>query len=93
MLICVTHGRCVQLVDFKSVACEPGTLLALRPGQAHSFGCDEDWDGWIVLFRPEFLLPTLSHDCGTVDFERLPRLIALSSDELHRASDALARMR
>lgn len=95
MLICVTHGRCVQVVDFKSVACEPGTLLALRPGQAHSFGCDENWDGWIVLFRPEFLLPTLScpDDRGTVDFEMLPDLLTLSSDELHRASDAIARMR
>ena len=96
MLVCVTEGGCAQLVDFKPVSCEPGTLLAVRPGQAHNFGCDDNWDGWIVLFRPEFLLPTLSpsHNLKhTVDFERLPNHLCLDRDELRRTSGAIARMR
>ena len=54
-LICVTEGEVTQLVDFQPVACSTGSLLVLRPGQVHSFGSDEGWDGWMVLFRAEFL--------------------------------------
>ena len=96
MLICVTHGRCVQWVDFEPVSCNPGTLIALRPGQAHNFGRDENWDGWIVLFRPEFLLPTLSPSSDiklAFDFERLPNFLNLDSDELRRALDSIVQMR
>ena len=96
MLLCVTHGGCVQCVDFEPVFCTPGTLLALRPGQAHNFGCDEQWDGWIVLFRPEFLLPTLSqsNDLKTAfDFERLPAILRLDGNEFCRVSDSISRMR
>lgn len=54
-LVFVTHGTCVNLVDFEYVRCSPGAVLVLHPGKAHSFGEAEDWDGWMVLFRPEFL--------------------------------------
>lgn len=96
MLICVTHGRCVQWVDFEPVSYNPGSLIALRPGQAHNFGRDENWDGWIVLFRPEFLLPTLSPFSDlklAFDFERLPNFLNLDSDELRRALDSIVQMR
>ncbi|CUH95840.1 hypothetical protein P22_1925 [Propionispora sp. 2/2-37] len=96
MLICVTHGRCVQWVDFDPISCNPGALIALRPGQAHNFGRDENWDGWVVLFRPEFLLPTLSPSSDlelTFDFERLPSFLNLNSDELRRVLDSIVQMR
>lgn len=96
MLICVTHGRCVQLVDFEPVSCSAGTLLALRPGQAHNFGIDEGWDGWIILFRPEFLLPAVSAPHAlrlAFDLERLPERLSLDDGELDRAADAILRMR
>ena len=54
-LIFVTQGTCLHLVDFEHVRCGPGSVLVLRPGKAHSFGDTQDWDGWMVLFRPEFL--------------------------------------
>jgi AraC-like DNA-binding protein len=95
MLICVTHGKCVQWVDFEPVSCKPGTLLALQPGQAHNFGHDENWDGWMVLFRPEFLLPTLSHSSDlklVFNFKRLPNVLNLESDELRRALDSIVQM-
>jgi AraC-like DNA-binding protein len=96
MLICVTEGWCVQIVDFEPVSCSVGTLLALRPGQAHNFGSDEGWNGWIILFRPEILLPAMSvsNDLGLVfDLDRLPKSLTLDADELNRASDAIVRMR
>lgn len=95
ILICVTHGRCVQWVDFEPVSCNPGTFLALRPGQAHNFGRDENWDGWVVLFRPEFLLPTVSPSSDlklAFDLERLPGFLNLDSDELCRASASIVQI-
>ena len=96
MLICVTRGECVQVVDFEPVSCSAGTFLVLRPGQAHNFGTDEEWDGWIVLFRPEFLLPaiSLSHDLRQMfDFERLPGRLTLNDGELNRAAHSILRIR
>lgn len=96
MLICVTHGKCVQWVDFEPVYCNQGTLLALRAGQAHNFGRDEHWDGWIVLFRPEFLFPTTSPSIKqklTFDLDRLPNFLNLDNDELLRASISIEQMR
>ena len=58
LLVCVTHGKCSHMVDFKSLICTPGSLLVLCPGQAHSFGPEKDWEGWVILFLPEFLLRT-----------------------------------
>ncbi len=44
-LICVTEGEVTQLVDFQPVTCSAGSIVVLRPGQVHSFGSDEGWDG------------------------------------------------
>lgn len=55
MLVCITGGSCIQLLDFEPISCETGSVLFIRPGQTHSFGNDEDWDGWIIMFKPEFL--------------------------------------
>jgi AraC-like DNA-binding protein len=95
-LVCVTQGRCTQMVDFKSISCEPGSLLVVRAGQVHNYGQSEDWDGWNLLFRPEFVLPvsTAAHDLKlALDLERLPEHMVLSSQELRRATDLLQQMR
>lgn len=96
MLMCITQGGCEQWVDFEPVSCTPGTLLALRPGQAHNFGRDDGWDGWVVLFRPEFLLPVVNRSGdqqSAFGFEGLPVLLQLNSEELCRASDSIEQMR
>nr|WP_315235521.1 AraC family transcriptional regulator [uncultured Albidiferax sp.] len=95
-VVCVTQGTCTQMVDFKSVSCAPGSLLVLRAGQAHNYGQDEDWDGWNLMFRPEFVLPvsTTSHDLKlALDLERLPEHMVLSSQELRKVTDLLQQMR
>lgn len=83
MLICVTEGQCTHFVDFEPVECIAGTLLTLRPGQAHNFGSEEGWDGWIVLLRPEFLLSAEAEIAPVLD--RLPGSICLDPAELKRA--------
>src|SRR5262249_29256836 len=55
LLLCVASGECTHVVDFEAVACHRGSLLSIEPAQTHRFGSDPSWDGWIVLFRPEFL--------------------------------------
>ncbi|PTB28602.1 AraC family transcriptional regulator [Paraburkholderia caribensis] len=95
-LVYVTDGQCTQWVDFKAIGCEPGSLLVVRPGQAHSFGEDENWDGWIILFRPEFLLPALTptRDVRLVfDVERLPRHLNLRSEDQRCLVNSISQMR
>lgn len=95
-LVCVTNGVCTQVVDFRSISCAAGSLLVLRPGQAHNYGHDENWDGWNVLFRPEFVLPvstTPSDLKFAVDLERLPEHITLSGNDLGTVTDAIEQMR
>lgn len=68
-LVFVTEGTCTQWVDFEPVACESGTLLVIRAGQAHSFGKETAWDGWIVLFRDTFL-PSGQSCAQHIDMDR-----------------------
>lgn len=94
-LVCITRGVCIQVVDFKPISCVPGALLVLRPGQAHNYGQDEDWDGLNVLFRPEFVLPvaTPSRDYKlAVDLDRLPEHIVLSGSDLRTVTDSIQQM-
>jgi AraC-like DNA-binding protein len=96
MLVCVTHGVCTQVVDFKPISCAPGSLLYLRPGQAHNFGRDENWNGWIVLSRSEFVLPASTAPNNlklAIDLERLPEHIVLKGNELRTVTGSIEQMR
>jgi hypothetical protein len=96
MLICVTQGQVTQWVDFRPVHCAPGSLLVLRPGQVHRLGDSQEWEGWLVLFRSEFLpsdtqitadlLPALGLD-------RLPEHMVLAPPDFDATHEAIARMR
>lgn len=96
-LVCVTKGTCTQMIDFKSISsCEPGSLLVVRAGQAHNYGQGEDWEGWNVLFRPEFVLPvsTTSQDLKfALDLERLREHMVLSPQELSTVTGLIQQMR
>lgn len=95
MLILMTEGQCNQMLDFEPFSGAAGSLLMVRPGQAHNFGESEDWDGWILLVRPDFLWPTAP--LGTLslgfDMARLPACIRLDAYGLERASSAIQWMR
>ena len=95
-LVLVTQGACTQVVDFEPTKCAPGSLLMLRPGQAHNYGHDPAWDGWNVLFRPEFVLPVSGAARSlmlAVDLERLPGHMALRGKELRTVTRAIEQMR
>lgn len=93
LLLCVTRGRCTQMVDFERVRCAPGSLLILRPGQVHHLGRSLDWDGWMVLFRPEFLRSRDLQDGAGIRLEGLRGPLVLTDEEMHAVTEAIARMR
>jgi AraC-like DNA-binding protein len=95
-LICVTEGEVTQLVDFQPVACSAGSLLVLRPGQVHTFGSDEGWDGWMVLFRADFLpseTQTTADLLPALGLDRLPDHLSLSNMAFQAVSEVITRMR
>lgn len=95
MLICVTEGMCTQWIDFEPIHCKEGAFIAVSPGQVHNFGNDDNWDGWVILFREEFLLPTtltLNELNVTFDIDRSPKCLTLNNTELHRAITLIEQM-
>ena len=95
MLLCVTHGVGTQVIDFRPVSFVPGSVLLVRPGQAHNFGHDDDWDGWMVLFRAEFLpsqTQTTADLLPVLGLDRLPDHLSLSAADFAAVNEAIARM-
>lgn len=95
MLILVTEGRCIQLLDFEPCPGQAGSLVVVRPGQAHNFGESEEWDGWVLLVRPEFFWPVSSRESLRSEFDigRLPACLQVDADGLERATTAIQWMR
>lgn len=94
MLICVTEGAVTQLVDFEPITCLPGSFLTIRPGQVHSFGTGSGWEGWLVLFRAEFLtLATeLSSALTAVSLNQTSDHIMLQTSDFNAVTECVARM-
>ncbi|MES2610614.1 MAG: AraC family transcriptional regulator [Pseudomonadota bacterium] len=96
MLVLVTRGSCTQVIDFEPVPCGPGSLLAIRPGQAHHFGTGQDWEGWVMLLRPEFLFTASAPASDlrlVVGLERFPVHLALGGEEARAVAQAIVQMR
>jgi AraC-like DNA-binding protein len=98
MLLCVTRGECTHMIDFRRIACKPGSLLTFQPAQAHRFGFEQEWDGWVVLFRPEFLLSSQATAPVTdlklaAGLERVPEHLCLQDHERRVVMGAIVQMR
>lgn len=97
MLIYVTDGRCKHMVDFELLDCAPGTLLVFQPGQVHRFDMTTDWQGWVLLYRPEFRRP-MKNPMSTSELEvfqyleDLPVLLALSDEEQQQVMTSITTM-
>ena len=57
LLILVVSGGGTHFLDFERIACQPGTLLHVRPGQVQQFGRDQGLQAEVLLFTPESVLP------------------------------------
>jgi AraC-like DNA-binding protein len=99
-LMCVTEGRCTHVIDFSPIPCEPGSLVVHQPSQTEQYDVTSDWDGWLVLFRPEFLFAPSSgaptDRTGEMNLigvlAGLPRHLTLPAVEFRVVRDALSRM-
>ncbi len=84
------------MVDFESIACGQGSLLILQPGQVHCFDATTDWQGWLVIFRPEFLLPkettTLVTELEVSPLCELPVHLAMTEDAQQAVVESITRM-
>lgn len=98
LIIFFTAGRCTHMVDFESYACTAGSVLVLRPGQVQRFDTRRlDWQGWMVLFRPELLYQgssPASRDEQDVlqQLEELPAHQELPATLASAATEAIQRM-
>jgi len=98
MLILVTRGKCTPVIDSEPISCRRGSLLAIEPSQAHRFALEDGWDGWMVLFRPEFLLSSQGTSQSVTDrwtTERnrlLPAHLALGDVERDVVEAAILQM-
>jgi AraC-like DNA-binding protein len=97
MFLCVTRGECTHMIDFNLIACKPGSLLVFQPAQAHRFGFEQEWDGWVVLFRPEFLLSSraIAPVTGlrlTAGLDRMPQHLCLQEHERRVVIGAIVQM-
>ena len=60
LLLLATAGHGDHFVDFARVRCRTGTLIHVRPGQVQQFVLDQSLEATVLLFTPEFVLPTTS---------------------------------
>ena len=85
LLMVVTRGRCTHWVDFVANECRARSWIIVRPGQVQRFDPATHWDGWIVLFQPQFLLPrgssTLSAELASASVDALPNHLMLDAVE------------
>lgn len=97
LLIGVTAGRFRHMVDFVQHECAPGNWIVLRPGQVQRYDMDATWDGWLVVFRPEFLLPlsgaaALDEVRAHASLAALPDVLALTPGQHGACLEGILRM-
>lgn len=97
MLALITRGSCRHVIDYHAVTCKRGTLLLLQPGQAQQFDASLGWDGWIIICRPEFLVPAANIPAraaaGYEVFHHLPASLQLSEPMLKLLDLSIRQMR
>jgi AraC-like DNA-binding protein len=97
LLLLITESNCTHTVDLEPFECRPGSLIFLHPGQIHRFDLKAIFDGWMVIFRSEFLVPTdsvslISQQTIFHQFDNYPTHIQLISEEYEAVLDCISRM-
>jgi AraC-like DNA-binding protein len=87
LLMLFTAGKGEHFLDFRRVGCKAGTLVHARPGQVQQFVLGQDLEADILLFRPEFILPSISVSNGTAFATLVDDVVTEDVTELR--SDAL----
>jgi AraC-like DNA-binding protein len=56
-LLAFTGGEAEQMVDFRVVPCRAGDVLFIAPEQVFQLNLPVDCDGYVIIYRPDFLPP------------------------------------
>ena len=83
IIIVITEGSYTHMVDFENIHCETGTWLFIKSGQIQSFDMDSDFDGYMIIFRPEFLslkINSLRQNVSECLFALLPDSMFLKNE-------------
>jgi AraC-like DNA-binding protein len=96
-LIFVEQGHCIHIIDFEPFESKKGSLLLMQPAQVQRFDPSMNWQGFIVIFRPEFLLSQeIATTIGEADIinklENLPIQLKSSEQEEQALSEIIQRM-
>ncbi|MDD1795501.1 AraC family transcriptional regulator [Enterovibrio sp. ZSDZ42] len=97
LLLGITQGNCLHNLDFVLHKCNPGDWLLVTPGQVLQFDLESEWDAWLVMFRPEVLLPKMANRVtfelsNMVQLDDVEQRMSLSSSEHATATDLVSQM-
>lgn len=96
LLMLITQGHCMPVVDYLPIACTAGSLVLMSPNQALQFDLNDGCDGWIVIFRAEYLASTNEDAGGSVfltdAIQGMPACLSLTESSLKTICSCLAQM-
>lgn len=93
VLLLFGAGEGWHSLDFETLACAPGTIVHVRPGQVQQFDMRDDLDATVILFRPDFpLLDTSAPEALLVDRVVSQGVATLSGSDLLTVADDFAAM-
>lgn len=55
LVISIRSGNCRHMADFEFFSCDQHSLLFLQPGQIQKFDISSNWDGILLIAKPEAL--------------------------------------
>lgn len=94
-----TRGTCRHEIDFERIACRPGTLLHVRPGQVQRWHLRDGVEGLALVFQPALLgssAPALTSQRSTsrddLDLASWPSTVELGPADLAAGTDWLLRV-
>jgi AraC-like DNA-binding protein len=85
LMLLITEGSSTPVVDYRPIECNKGTLLLLSPNQALQFDLHEGCDGWMIIFKAEFLTSS-NEDSGVNIF--MANAMHGAAAKLNLAADA-----
>ena len=94
-IVLVTQGEPRYQVDLESYNAEPNSVVVIPPQKVIQFLSHSDWDGMMVRFHAEALLPNHVSESDLLllnDFKQLPIQLALPKPQFHVLSEHIRQL-
>jgi AraC-like DNA-binding protein len=60
LLLLVHQGHSPHMIDFQDIALKPHDVFFIRPGQVQQWRLHDSLQGWLLLIKPEALVPSIA---------------------------------